>query len=243
LVDWIDKEFISIYGKIAGVDEAGRGPLAGPVVAAAVVLTPVQEQGILLDCPFINDSKKLSEKKRNDIWHHVQESGIRYAVGLADVTTIDYYNILISTNMAMNRALQQLKNSFDLALIDGKSLSIDYPHKQIVSGDSRSLRIALASNIAKVIRDKIMKGYSQKYPEYDFENNKGYGTKKHLKALESYGPTPFHRLTFKPLIEQMTENKLLEWVGTGQINYQRYERVFSKFELLYKRQKHLTGFF
>ncbi len=243
MYDWIDKDFLSYSGKIVGVDEAGRGPLAGPVVAAAVFLTEAQEKSLLLSIPFINDSKKLSEKKRNEIWDFVQENRICYAVGLSDVSTIDYYNILNSTNMAMNSALKKLKVPFELALIDGKNLSIEYPNRQIVNGDSRSLRIALASNIAKVVRDSIMRGFSKRYPLFGFEKNKGYGTKEHIHAIGRYGPTPFHRLTFKPLLEKIEKHILIEWLKYGQINSQRYEMILSKINRQFSQQKQLSGFF
>ena len=205
---WIDKDYIVNYGKIAGVDEAGRGPLAGPVVAAAVFLDEEQEKDLLLNIPFIDDSKKLNERLRVEIWKYVKIKRIPHAIGLSNETMIDQYNILVSTNMAMNSALKNLKVTYNMAIIDGKNLTINYPNKQIVKGDSCSLRIALASNIAKVVRDNIMRGYSRKYPEFSFEKNKGYGTRVHLQAIDSYGPTPFHRLTFRPLIEIVTENKL-----------------------------------
>jgi len=242
LYNWIDKEYIKQYTRIAAVDEAGRGPLAGPVVAAAVFLSDKQERELLKTLPFITDSKKLSEKKRNEIYNYVIEKGISHSVGLSDVTTIEKYNILVGTNMAMNNALKKLKESFNMAIIDGKNLSIDYPNIQIIKGDSRSLRIALASNIAKVVRDKIMQGYAKSYPEFGFEKNKGYGTKGHLQALDLYGPTPFHRLTFKPLLDILTKKRLIKWLETKEINQHRYEIIQSKFQNSFLHQSHLTGF-
>lgn len=243
LYDWIDKDLIRYSGKIVGVDEAGRGPLAGPVVAAAVFLTEAQEKSLLLSIPFINDSKKLSEKKRNEIWNFVQENRICYTIGLSDVATIDYFNILVSTNMAMNSALKKINIPFDLALVDGKNLSIDYPNEQIVNGDSLSLRIALASNIAKVVRDSIMRGFSKRYPRFGFEKNKGYGTKEHIHAIGLYGPTPFHRLTFKPLLNKIKKNVLMDWLEYGQISSLRYEMILSKINKQFSQQKQLSGFF
>jgi len=155
---------------------------------------------------------------------------------------IDQYNILVSTNMAMNGALKNLKVTYNMAIIDGKNLTINYPNKQIVKGDSCSLRIALASNIAKVVRDNIMRGYSRKYPQFAFEKNKGYGTRAHLEAIDSYGPTPFHRLTFRPLIEIVTENKLKEWLQSGQIDHIRYDMILSKFKGYIYQQNKLTDF-
>lgn len=242
MYNWIDKEYIKHYKKIAAVDEAGRGPLAGPVVAAAVYLSDRQERELIKILPFINDSKKLTEKKRNEIYDYVLENGISHSVGLSDATTIDKYNILVSTNMAMNNALKKLKKPYNMAIIDGKNLSVDYPNIQIIKGDSLSLRIALASNIAKVVRDKIMHGYAKKYPKFDFDKNKGYGTKRHMQALDLYGPTPFHRLTFKPLIDLLTKKRLLEWLESKQINQQRYEIILSKYQYSFLHQRHLAGF-
>lgn len=241
--EWIDKEIIECYGKIAGVDEAGRGPLAGPVVAAAVFLTQEQEKDFLLKLPFIDDSKKLNEKKRNEIWKYVRNNRVSHAIGLSDVNKIDQYNILVSTNMAMNSALEKLNVAQDLAIIDGKNLSIKFPNKQIVNGDSLSLRIAIASNIAKVARDQIMRVFSKKYPEFEFEKNKGYGTRSHLQAIKLYGPTPFHRLTFKPLIQLITEEQLNKWLQSGLIHNMRYDIILSKTKNFISKQKQLIGFF
>jgi len=242
LYNWLDREFIEYYGRITGVDEAGRGPLAGPVVAAAVFLSASQERELLVNIPFINDSKKLSEKKREMIWEYCKVHEISYAIGLSDEVMIDNHNILIGTNIAMNSALEKLNIPHDLALIDGKNLTINYPNKQIIKGDALSLRIALASNIAKVVRDQIMRGYSQKHPEFGFDKNKGYGTQAHLKALYLYGPTPFHRLTFKPLYELITEKRLMEWSESGEIALDRYQRVLQKMKQNHLTQKQLTGF-
>lgn len=237
---WLDEDFLKQFGKLSGVDEAGRGPLAGPVVAAAVYLTLDQEQALVEKISFIDDSKKLCHKKRELIFEYVKQEGIQFAIGLCDESIIDQENILKSTNMAMNSALERLGIHHNVALIDGKNLSINHPNRQIVKGDSLILRIALASNIAKVVRDKIMAGFSKLYPEFHFEKHKGYGTQAHLKALEKYGPTPIHRLTFKPLCDMITQQKLNEWLTSGNISEQRYRCVLNKSNLKQSNQKQLS---
>lgn len=240
--EWVDQQYTERYGKLTGVDEAGRGPLAGPVVAAAVYLNDVQEKDLIVSIPYIDDSKKLSEKKRTEIFNYVKAKKISFAIGIRNESMIDCHNILMCTNMAMNAALKKLNISQGLALIDGKNLQIDFPNIQLIKGDSLSLRIALASNIAKVIRDRIMRGYSKSFPEYDFEKNKGYGTKHHLKAISVFGPTPFHRLTFRPLYEIMTEKQLSLWLHSGQIDMNRYQKILLKFGQKYIDQKKIIGF-
>ena len=176
---------------ICGVDEAGRGPLAGPVCAAAVILPEH------LQIPGLNDSKKLTDKKRRELFHVIQEQAIAYGIGLASEQEIDEINILQATFLAMRRALEQLTVRPEIALIDGnRETDFGLPVKTVVKGDSLSANIAAASVLAKVTRDNIMVELAQQYPEYGFEIHKGYGTKAHYEALRTYGPCPIHRKTF-----------------------------------------------
>ena len=179
------------YNIICGVDEAGRGPLAGPVCAAAVIL-PAD-----LEIPGLNDSKKLSDKKRRELYPVIKEKAIAYGVAFADHLEIDEVNILQATYNAMERAIKQLAVKPDLALIDGnRSREFGLPVQTVVHGDSLSASIAAASILAKVTRDDYMLQMAQTYPSYGFEVHKGYGTKAHYAALTECGPSPIHRMTF-----------------------------------------------
>ena len=185
----------SCYGEgaevICGVDEAGRGPLAGPVCAAAVILP----KG--LEIPGLTDSKKLSDKKRRELMPVIKEQAIAWGIGFASEKEIDEINILQATYLAMERALAQLTVKPDLALIDGnRAKDFGLPVKTVVKGDSLSANIAAASVLAKVTRDDIMLEMAEKYPEYGFEIHKGYGTKAHYAALTDHGPSEIHRMTF-----------------------------------------------
>lgn len=176
---------------ICGVDEAGRGPLAGPVCAAAVILPEH------LQIPGLNDSKKLTDKKRRELFPVIQQQAIAYGIGLASEAEIDEINILQATFLAMRRALEQLTVLPEIALIDGnRETDFGLPVKTVVKGDSLSANIAAASVLAKVTRDNIMVELAQQYPEYGFEIHKGYGTKAHYEALRTYGPCPIHRRSF-----------------------------------------------
>ena len=176
---------------ICGVDEAGRGPLAGPVCAAAVILPPNME------IPGLNDSKKLSDKKRRELYPIIKEQAIAYGIGFASEKEIDEINILQATFLAMQRALDQLSVRPDLALIDGnREKDFGLPVKTVVKGDSLSANIAAASVLAKVTRDDLMEKMALEYPQYQFEIHKGYGTKAHYAALTEHGPSPIHRMTF-----------------------------------------------
>ena len=176
---------------ICGVDEAGRGPLAGPVCAAAVILPKH------LQIPGLTDSKKLTDKKRRELFPVIQQQAIAYGVGLASEAEIDEINILQATFLAMRRALEQLTVRPEIALIDGnRETDFGLPVKTVVKGDSLSANIAAASVLAKVTRDNIMVELAQQYPEYGFEIHKGYGTKAHYEALRTYGPCPIHRRSF-----------------------------------------------
>lgn len=176
---------------ICGVDEAGRGPLAGPVYAAAVILPEH------LDIPGLTDSKKLSDKKRRELFPLIQERAVAYGIGFATEQEIDEINILQATFLAMRRALDQLTVRPELALIDGnRETDFGLPVKTVVKGDSLSANIAAASILAKVTRDNLMVEMAKQYPEYGFDIHKGYGTKAHYDALRQYGPCPIHRKTF-----------------------------------------------
>ncbi len=235
--DWIDSDYIKTFGKIIGVDEAGRGPLAGPVVAAAVYLTAEQEQLLNDHIPFLNDSKQISEKKRNIIFDFVVFSSIKFGIGISSESVIDTSNILLSTNNAMNNAIERLGVPHDMALIDGKNLTISCQNRQIVKGDSLSMRIALASNIAKVIRDRILIAFSRLYPHYGFNKNKGYGTKSHVQALMTYGATPFHRISFNPVYKNITVEKLTQWKKNGMIESRRFDKILHKCENRYQNEQ------
>ena len=188
----IEEEYLQKgFQLICGVDEAGRGPLAGPVCAAAVIL-PMN-----LDIPGLNDSKKLTDKKRRELCPIIKEKAIAWGVAFADHTEIDAINILQATYLAMERALAQLEIKPDLALIDGnRAKDFGIPVRTVVHGDSLSANIAAASVIAKVTRDDWMQQIAGEYPQYKFDVHKGYGTKVHYAALEQYGPSPIHRLSF-----------------------------------------------
>ncbi|MBQ8757370.1 MAG: ribonuclease HII [Oscillospiraceae bacterium] len=176
---------------VCGVDEAGRGPLAGPVCAAAVILPPD------VDIPGLNDSKKLSDKKRRELFPVIKECAIAYGIAFADHHEIDEINILQATYLAMERALSQLKVKPDIALIDGnRAKNFGVPVQTVVHGDSLSASIAAASVLAKVTRDDYMLEMAEKYPQYGFEIHKGYGTKAHYAALREEGASPIHRMTF-----------------------------------------------
>ena len=176
---------------LCGVDEAGRGPLAGPVCAAAVILP----RG--LEIPGLNDSKKLTEKKREELYDAVTASACSYGIAFASVEEIEELNILNATYLAMNRAIAQLVPQPELALIDGnRNQGIEVPSRCVVKGDARCADIAAASVLAKVTRDRLMLQLAQEYPQYRFEQHKGYGTKLHYEALDAFGPSPVHRMSF-----------------------------------------------
>lgn len=180
------------YSIICGVDEAGRGPLAGPVFAAAVILK--MEDNI----QGLNDSKKISEKKREQMFDEIKKRAVDYGIAYATEEEIEELNILNATFLAMKRAIDSLKMKPQIALIDGNRLPRDLsiPAKAIVKGDSLSASIAAASILAKVSRDRLMRKISETYPEYGFEKHKGYGTKMHIEALIKYGPCKIHRKSF-----------------------------------------------
>ncbi len=184
-----------IYGEgytlLAGVDEAGRGPLAGPVCAAAVILP----QGLVIE--GLDDSKKLTEKKREALFDPICDQAVSYGIAFASVEEIEALNILNATFLAMNRALEKLDPAPALAIIDGnRSTGIHFPNRCIVKGDAKCADIAAASVLAKVTRDRYMLQMAEQYPAYHFEQHKGYGTKLHYEALRAFGPSPIHRMSF-----------------------------------------------
>ena len=186
---------------IAGVDEVGRGPLAGPVVAVAVILPK--------DCKIrgLNDSKKIPKKKHLEIFQTVQEQALAIGVGIMDNQVIDQVNIYEATKLAMKEAISQLSPQPEHLLIDAMQLDLPISQTSIIKGDANSLSIAAASIVAKVTRDVLMKEYDQQYPGYDFTANAGYGTAKHLEGLEKLGVTPIHRTSFEPIKSLVATNK------------------------------------
>ena len=193
-MNWLEFEesaFEKGYVNICGVDEAGRGPVAGPVCAAAVILPKSK----IIE--GVNDSKKLTEKKREALYDVIKNEAVSYSIAYASVQEIEEINILNATMLAMKRAVEGLNIKADYAMIDGNrmpDLSID--SECIVKGDARSMSIACASILAKVTRDRLLYQYAKEYPQYHFEKHKGYGTKLHKEALLEYGPCPYHRPSF-----------------------------------------------
>lgn len=186
-----DEGYAAGFGTICGIDEAGRGPLAGPVCAAAVILPPHTQ------IPGLDDSKKLSDKRRRELFPVICSEALAYGIAFATEQEIDEINILQATFLAMERALAQLKLRPDLALIDGnRERDFGLPVKTVVKGDSLSANIAAASVLAKVTRDDLMIRQAEQFPEYGFEIHKGYGTRAHYASLEKHGPCPIHRMSF-----------------------------------------------
>ena len=185
----------SLYSKgykfVCGVDEAGRGPLCGPVVAAAVILKRDDK------IEGVNDSKRLSEKKREEVYERIMEKALAVGVGMSDVDVIEEVNILNATKMAMRQAIDNLKQKPDYVLVDGNQwINIDIKGETVVHGDAKSESIAAASIVAKVTRDRMLIDWDKEYPEYGFAKHKGYGTKAHIEAIGKYGLTPIHRPSF-----------------------------------------------
>lgn len=179
------------YGYVCGIDEVGRGPLAGPVVAGAVILPP--------DCQilYINDSKKLSAKKREELYPIIMEEAVSVGIGMVSPQRIDEINILQATYEAMREAIYNLSVEPDILLNDAVTIpEVTIRQVPLIKGDTKSISIGAASIIAKVTRDRLMEEYDKVFPEYGFASNKGYGTKAHIEAIQAYGPTPIHRNTF-----------------------------------------------
>ena len=199
---------------VAGVDEVGRGPLAGPVVACAVILSTNHS------IKGLKDSKKLSKKRREELFPIIKEQAISIGIGESDVKTIDEFNIREATFMAMKNALENLDRKPVRALIDGESIkNISIPNEGVIGGDNLIDSIKAASIVAKVTRDNIMKEYAKIFYEYGFENNSGYGTKNHMEALKKFKATPIHRKSFKPVANALPsmswiiENNRINWLG------------------------------
>jgi len=184
---------------IAGVDEVGRGPLIGPVVACACIL-PVNFYH-----KDIKDSKKLSEKKREEMYKIIKENAISIGLGIVSEKVIDEVNIYEATKIAMKEAIKNLNISPEHVLIDAMKLELNIPSTSIIKGDAKSESIAAASIIAKVTRDHMLDEMDKEYPMYDLKNNKGYGTKKHLEALQTYGPCKYHRVSYSPVRNALNE--------------------------------------
>ena len=193
-MDWLEFEKEALakgYKSVCGVDEAGRGPLAGPVCAAAVILP----EGVIID--GVNDSKKLSEKKRESLFDVIREQALSYSIAYATVDEIEEINILNATMLAMRRAIDGRDIKADYAMIDGNKIPpLDIDAECIVKGDAKSMSIACASILAKVSRDRLLYKYAEEYPMYGFDKHKGYGTKVHREAILKYGPCPYHRKSF-----------------------------------------------
>lgn len=193
-IDWLKHENElrkQGYNYICGVDEAGRGPLAGPVCAAAVILPP----NTIIE--GVNDSKKLSEKKREELFDIVIDTALAYCIAFGSVEEIEEHNILATTMMTMKRAVEGLDVKADYAIIDGNRMpNLDIPGNFVVKGDAKSMSIAAASILAKVSRDRLMLEYAKEYPQYCFEKHKGYGTKLHNEMILKYGPSKIHRMSF-----------------------------------------------
>ncbi|MCJ7839623.1 ribonuclease HII [Lederbergia sp. NSJ-179] len=206
--DWEHYQSMSTYEKqarqmgyhfIVGIDEVGRGPLAGPVVSAAVILP---ENHYIFG---LNDSKKLTANKRNQLYQQIMDHAISVGIGMISSEEIDQLNIFQATKKSMLAALQNLQVKPDFLLIDAIQLESIYPELPIVKGDMYSVSIAAASIVAKVTRDQLMTKYHSRYPEYGFQEHKGYGTKKHLEALKQFGPCPIHRTSFEPIKSLLKE--------------------------------------
>ena len=199
-MNWIEYEQsaeLKGYKAICGVDEAGRGPLAGPVCAAAVILPP----NTIID--GVNDSKKLTEKKRETLFDVIKETAVSYCIAYASVEEIESINILNATMLAMKRAVEGLEVKADYAMIDGNKMPpLDIDGETIVKGDAKSMSIACASILAKVSRDRLLYEYAKEYPQYQFDKHKGYGTVAHREAILEYGPCPYHRMSFLKKIKK-----------------------------------------
>ena len=190
-------------GIVVGVDEAGRGPWVGPVVAGAVVFVSRDINPYLFE--NLNDSKKISEKKREELYKVLREEEVKgrlfIGIGEASSKEIDEHNILKATFMAMERAVKSLNTNVDMAVLDGNQCPKNFvcPTKSVIKGDGKSYSIAAASIVAKVYRDRLLKEMALKYPQYGFDKNAGYGTKEHINALKKHGITPEHRMSYKPI--------------------------------------------
>lgn len=189
------------YARIAGIDEAGRGPLAGPVVAAAVILP---ENATLYG---LTDSKQLNERERNFFYHQIKEVAISYHIQVISNEEVDQINIYEATKKAMTGAVMSMDRQPDYLLVDAVPLTLDIPTTTLTKGDQKSVSIAAASVLAKVYRDAYMQSIAEEYPQYNFDSHKGYGTKAHIEAIQTYGVTKYHRKTFTPVKQAMTNRR------------------------------------
>lgn len=212
-----DRFYKQNFGTVIGVDEAGRGCLAGPVVAAAVILE------VQLD---VFDSKQLTAQKREELFLQIMNSA-EVGIGIATPEEIDLYNIFNATKIAMNRALASLNKKDAYVLVDGKSLNLSQQGVCIVKGDEKSASIAAASIVAKVLRDRIMVAHDRIYPCYGFSKHKGYGTVHHLNAIRKFGPTVFHRLSFSPVLSNLSVKKVHDLFSEN-INCERAKVILRK---------------
>lgn len=226
--------FETVDFSIIGVDEAGRGPLFGPVVAAAVYFP----ERTLIE--GITDSKTLSEEKREYLYELITSNSF-YGIGIATPEEVDLLNIFHATELAMNRALEVLAKKVQIGtvLVDGKNLKLAYPSRCVVKGDARVYQIAAASIVAKVYRDRLMREFHKKFPHYGLEKHKGYPTQEHLEALKRYGPTTFHRLSFEPVLQLLSLERLNLWLKAGDISSERYSKLIELLEVdLFGNTKH-----
>jgi len=214
----VDDFFRREYGTVAGVDEAGRGCIAGPVVAAAVVLFE--------DLEGVVDSKLLSPEKREELYRKIREKGI-IGVGIASAEEVDIYNVFNATRLAMERAIGNLGLKPSFVIIDGKGLSLSVPSTCMVKGDRKSTLIGAASIVAKVLRDEIMREFSKVYPLFSFDKHKGYATKEHLEEIKKNGVLPIHRLSFQPILSWLTVNVLEDMVKGDAISKERFTRILN----------------
>lgn len=198
----LEQQYWQEFPYIAGIDEVGRGPLAGPVVSAAVIL-PKDFRSL-----EVNDSKQLTDAKRQELFLQIVEGALAIGVGVQSEQVIDEINIYEATRLAMAEAVGNLDIQPNFLFVDAMQVPVDVPQLKLIKGDAKSNSIACASIVAKVLRDRLMNSFAQAYPGYDFANNDGYGTKKHLEGLEKLGVTPIHRQTFEP-IKSMVENTLV----------------------------------
>ena len=220
----LDLSYRSDYGTFAGVDEAGRGPLAGPLVASAVILPDHFNNDAL------NDSKKLSDKKRRILLEVIKENALHISTGTVTASGIDRNRMSWAVRTVFKRAMKPLLQAADFFLIDGNSVSgLEAPARFLVKGDSRSLSIAAASIVAKVTRDDIMLKEHESYPQYSFHSNKGYGTAAHIRAIESHGPSPSHRMSFEPLKSMFPTGQLDLFSGKPNLPGRAAENSASRF--------------
>jgi len=211
---------------VIGVDEAGRGPIFGPVVAAAVYF----DEEIFIE--GIKDSKKLSEEKREELYEKIFFNA-KFGIGIATPEEIDIYNIFHATELAMNRALEILSQYIEIknVYVDGKNLKLNFPSHCVVKGDDKVYQISAASILAKVTRDRIMKKFDTQFPQYGLAKHKGYPTEEHIQALNKYGPTQYHRLTFDPVFGMLNKDILDKWLSDGSISQERYSVLLNSMEV------------